>query len=159
MKQKEKKYQWVRQHSGEDCAAASLAIVTKHYGRNLKINRIRELVGTRQGGTTMLGLKQGAEALGFTAKAIKASSEILDELHEFPLPAIIYWQGYHYIVLYGQKGKKYIVSDPAIGIRYLDHQELIKGWQGFMMLLLEPVPDRFFLLKKMTRKKLIPLIV
>ena len=141
---KQKTYQWVRQHSGEDCAAASLAIVTKHYGRNLKINRIRELVGTRQGGTTMLGLKQGAEALGFTAKAIKASPEILDELYDFTLPAIIYWKGYHYIVLYGQKGNKYIVSDPAIGIRYLDRQELIKGWQGFMMLILTPESDRFF---------------
>ncbi|NJL53429.1 MAG: peptidase domain-containing ABC transporter, partial [Hydrococcus sp. SU_1_0] len=114
------------------------------YGRNLKINRIRELVGTQQGGTTMLGLKQGAEVLGFTAKAIKASPEILDELHEFTLPAIIYWKGYHYIVLYGKKGNKYVVSDPALGIRYLTRQELIKGWQGFMMLLLEPDPERFF---------------
>ncbi len=141
---KTKKYQWVLQHSGEDCAAASLAIVTKHYGRNLKINRIRELVGTQQGGTTMLGLKQGALALGLTAKAIKASPEILDDLYAFTLPAIIYWKGYHYIVLYGQKGNKYVVSDPALGIRYLTRQELIKGWQGFMMLILKPDPDRFF---------------
>ena len=64
--------------------------MTKHYGRNLKINCIRELVGTRQGGTTMLGLKQGAEALGFIAKAIKGTPEILDELSDFTLPAIIY---------------------------------------------------------------------
>ena len=118
--------------------------MTKHYGRNLKINCIRELVGTRQGGTTMLGLKQGAEALGFIAKAIKGTPEILDELSDFTLPAIIYWKGYHYIVLYGQQDNKYIVSDPAMGIRYLTRQELIKGWQGFMMLLLKPEPDRFF---------------
>ena len=137
------KYQWVRQHSGEDCGAASLAIVAKHYGRNLRINRIRELVGTRQGGTTMLGLKYGAQRLGFSTTAIKASPEILDELHEYNLPAIIFWKGYHFVVLYGQKGDKYIISDPAMGIRYLKPQELIKGWQGFMMLLLEPDPIRF----------------
>ena len=138
------KYQWVRQQSGEDCGAASLAIVTKHYGRNLRINRIRELVGTQQGGTTMLGLKYGAQQLGFNSKAIKASSDILEELHKFTLPAIIFWKGYHFVVLYGKKGSKYVISDPAMGIRYLERQELIKGWQGFMMLLLQPDNQRFF---------------
>ncbi|MEL6461297.1 MAG: peptidase domain-containing ABC transporter [Cyanobacteria bacterium J06621_15] len=137
------KYQWVRQQSGEDCGAASLAIVSKHYGRNLRINRIRELVGTHQGGTTMLGLKYGAQQLGFNPQAIKASPDILEELHEFNLPAIIFWKGYHFVVLYGQKGNKYVISDPAMGIRYLERQELIKGWQGFMMLLLQPDPVRF----------------
>ncbi|MBE9048234.1 peptidase domain-containing ABC transporter [Pleurocapsales cyanobacterium LEGE 10410] len=137
------KYQWVRQQSGEDCAAASLAIITKHYGRNLRINRIREIVGTQRGGTTMLGLKYGAQELGFTPKAIKAAPDILDELDEFTLPAIIFWKGYHYVVLYGQEGDKYVISDPAMGIRHLERQEIIKGWQGFMMLLLEPDPARF----------------
>ncbi|WP_414542410.1 cysteine peptidase family C39 domain-containing protein [Nostoc sp. CCY0012] len=137
------KYHWVRQHSGEDCAAASLAIVAKHYGRCLRINYIRELVGTRQGGTTMLGLKYGAQALGFETKAIKASPDILDELHELTLPAILYWKGYHFVVFYGQKGRKFVISDPAMGIRYLTRQELLKDWQGYMMLLLEPEPQRF----------------
>jgi len=138
------KYQWVRQQSGEDCAAASLAIVSKHYGRNLSINRIRELVGTGEGGTTMLGLKRGAQELGFKTKTIQAAPEILDELNEFTLPAIIYWKGYHFIVLYGQKGNKYVVSDPALGIRYLSRQEITKGWEGWIMMLLEPNPDLFF---------------
>ncbi|WP_414565622.1 MULTISPECIES: peptidase domain-containing ABC transporter [unclassified Anabaena] len=137
------KYHWVKQHSGEDCAAASLAIVAKHYGRCLRINYIRELVGTRQGGTTMLGLKYGAQALGFETKAIKASPDILDELHELSLPAILYWKGYHFVVFYGQKGRKFVISDPAMGIRYLTRQELLKDWQGYMMLLLEPEPQRF----------------
>jgi ATP-binding cassette subfamily C protein len=137
------KYHWVRQHSGEDCAAASLAIVAKHYGRCLRINYIRELVGTRQGGTTMLGLKYGAQALGFETKAIKASPDILDELHEVSLPAILYWKGYHFVVFYGQKGRKFVISDPAMGTRYLTRQELLKDWQGYMILLLKPEPQRF----------------
>ena len=114
------KYQWVRQQSGEDCAAASLAIITKHYGRNLRINRIREIVGTQRGGTTMLGLKYGAQELGFIPRAIKAAPDILDELNQFTLPAIIFWKGYHYVVLYGQEGDKYVISDPAMGIRHLE---------------------------------------
>jgi ABC-type bacteriocin/lantibiotic exporter with double-glycine peptidase domain len=46
--------------------------------------------------------------------------------------------------LYGRKGKKYIVADPAIGIRYLTQKELLEGWKSYIILFLEPDPVRFF---------------
>ena len=119
-----KKYQSVLQHSEEDCGAACLAAITKHHGRTFTISRIREAVGTGQQGTTLLGLKRGAEALGFNARSVKASAAILDKLGLAPLPAVIHWRGYHWVVLYGQRGKKYVVADPAVGIRYLSRTEL-----------------------------------
>jgi len=139
-----KKYQSVLQHSEEDCGAACLAAITKHHGRTFTISRIREAVGTGQQGTTLLGLKRGAEALGFNARSVKASSEILDKLGSAPLPAVIHWRGYHWVVLYGQRGKKYVVADPGVGIRYLSRKELTEGWVNGVMLLLEPDAVRFF---------------
>jgi len=138
------KYQVVTQHSEEDCGAACLASVAKHYRRNFTLNRIREAVGTGQLGTTLLGLRRGAEALGFNARSVRASKEILDRIDQAPLPAIIHWKGYHWVVLYGQKGKKYIVADPAANIRYLSKKELIDGWPDMVMLLLEPDSVRFY---------------
>ncbi len=73
------KYQVVRQHSEEDCGAACLATIAKHYQRAFTLNRIREAVGTGQLGTTLLGLRQGAEALGFNTRAVRAPAEILDQ--------------------------------------------------------------------------------
>jgi ATP-binding cassette subfamily C protein len=119
------KYRFVRQHSEEDCGAACLATIAKHYGKTFTISRIRETVGTGQRGTTLLGLKRGAEALGFNAKAGRGSEEILEK-DAAQLPAIIHWKGYHYVVLYGRKGKNYVVADPAIGIRYVTRQELLE---------------------------------
>ncbi len=139
-----KKYQSVLQHSEEDCGAACLAAITKHHGRTFTISRIREAVGTGQQGTTLLGLKRGAAALGFNARSVKASAEILDKLGSAPLPAVIHWRGYHWVVLYGQRGKKYVVADPAVGIRYLSRKELTEGWVNGVMLLLEPDAVRFF---------------
>ncbi|MBD0363033.1 MAG: peptidase domain-containing ABC transporter [Coleofasciculus sp. C3-bin4] len=139
-----KKYQSVLQHSEEDCGAACLAAITKHHGRTFTISRIREAVGTGQQGTTLLGLKRGAEALGFNARSVKASTEILDKLGSAPLPAVIHWRGYHWVVLYGQRGKKYVVADPAVGIRYLSRTELTECWVNGVMLLLEPDAVRFF---------------
>jgi ATP-binding cassette subfamily C protein len=136
------KYQLVRQHSEEDCGAACLASITKYYGKTFTINRIRETVGTRQQGTTLLGLKQGANRLGFNTRGVKAPIEVINK-QAMPLPAIIHWKGYHWVVLYGKRGNKYVVADPAIGIRYLDAESLKEAWTDGVMLLLEPDPVRF----------------
>ncbi|MBD1944979.1 peptidase domain-containing ABC transporter [Coleofasciculus sp. FACHB-712] len=137
------KYEHVLQHSEEDCGAACLAAIAKHHGRTFTLNRIREAVGTGQLGTTLLGLRRGAEALGFNARAVKASPQILDKLKQAPLPAVIHWKGYHWVVLYGQHRKKYAIADPAVGIRYLTKNELAAGWTNGIMLLLEPDSVRF----------------
>jgi len=86
------KYQIVLQHSEEDCGAACIATVAKHYGRTFAIGRVREAVGTGSRGTSLLGLSRGAETLGFNARQVKASPQILDSLHKAPLPAIIHWK-------------------------------------------------------------------
>ncbi|MUH00741.1 ATP-binding cassette domain-containing protein [Scytonema sp. UIC 10036] len=141
-----KKYQVVRQYSEEDCGAACVASIARYYGRAFTLNRIREAIGTGQLGTTLLGLRRGTEAMGFRARSAKASSEFLSKLKEMPLPAIIHWKGYHWVVLYGQHGKKYVVGDPSVGIRYLSKQELSEGWKDWVLLLLQPDPNRFFAL-------------
>ncbi|NET03329.1 MAG: peptidase domain-containing ABC transporter [Symploca sp. SIO2B6] len=138
------KYQLIRQHSEEDCGAACLATVAKHYGRTFTLNRTREAVGTGWRGTTLLGLGRGAEALGFHTRQVKASSELIERLNQVPLPAIIHWQGYHWVVLYGKKGNKYAIADPGFGIRYLTLSELIEGWGNGIMLLLVPDDSRFY---------------
>ncbi|MDB9373641.1 peptidase domain-containing ABC transporter [Nodularia sphaerocarpa] len=138
------KYQFVRQHSEEDCGAACLAAISKYHGRNFTLSHIREVVGTGQFGTTLLGLRRGAETLGFNARPVKTSPELLERLNEAPLPAIIHWKGNHWVVLYGKKGKKYLIADPAVGMRYLSSQDLIQGWTDWLMLLLEPDTTRFF---------------
>lgn len=137
-------YQLVRQFSEEDCGAACLATVAKHYGRILSMSRVREAVGTGQLGTSLLGLKRGSEVLGFNARGVRVAIEILEQLHQLSLPAIIHWQGNHWVVLYGKKGKWFIIADPAVGVRYLTKDELLAGWGNRLMLLLEPDNIRFF---------------
>jgi ATP-binding cassette subfamily C protein len=138
------KYQFVKQHSAEDCGAACLATIAKYYGHNFTLNRIREVVGTGQFGTSLLGLKRGAETLGFKTRPVKTSPELLDRINEAPLPAIIHWKGNHWVVLYGKKGKKFLIADPAVGVRYLSKKDLIESWTDWLILLLEPDPIRFF---------------
>jgi ATP-binding cassette subfamily C protein len=137
-------YSLVLQHSQADCGAACLASIAKHYGRNFTLTRTREAVGTGQLGTTLLGLRRGTEALGFMARSAVASAEILHRLDQIPLPAIIHWQGNHWVVLYGKRRNKYVIADPASGMRYLSEAELTAGWIDWVILLLQPDPNRFY---------------
>jgi ABC-type bacteriocin/lantibiotic exporter with double-glycine peptidase domain len=136
-------YPCILQHSQEDCGAACLATVAKHYGRTFTLTRIREAVGTGSRGTTLLGLRRGAEALGFHARQAQAPPKLIEQLQEAPLPLIVHWKGNHWVVLYRQRGQKYIIADPAVGIRHLTKTELLAGWSNGMMLLLQPDEARF----------------
>ncbi|MEL7315460.1 MAG: peptidase domain-containing ABC transporter [Cyanobacteria bacterium J06559_3] len=138
------KYPCIRQHSQEDCGAACLGTIARHHGQQFTLSRLRELIGTGQQGTTLLGLKRGAEALGLQARAVTAHPAVLDRLEDVPLPAIIHWQGVHWVVLYGRKGKRYVIADPGVGLRFVDRQTLREGWRNWVMLLLEPDPAQFY---------------
>jgi ABC-type bacteriocin/lantibiotic exporter with double-glycine peptidase domain len=133
------RYPIVLQQSEEDCGAACLATVAQYHGRHFSIGRIRELAGTRSRGTSLLGLSRGAESLGFQVRQVKATPQLLDHLDQVPLPAIVHWQGYHWMVLYGKNRRnQFIVADPSIGLRYLSEVELMSGWTNGAMLMLNP---------------------
>jgi ABC-type bacteriocin/lantibiotic exporter with double-glycine peptidase domain len=137
------KHQIVLQHNEEDCGAACLATIAKYYGRVFAIGRVREAVGTGMRGTTLLGLRRGAEALGFNARTVQATPELIDNINAAPLPLILHWKGNHWVVLYGQRGRKYTIADPSSGIRHINRQELSKNWTDGILLLLEPDHLRF----------------
>jgi ATP-binding cassette, subfamily C, bacterial len=138
------KYSLVLQHSQEDCGAACLASIAQHHGKTFTLSRLREAIGTGQLGTTLLGLRRGSESLGFSSRSAVASKEILARLEQVPLPAIIHWRGKHWVLLYGQRGQKYIIADPAIGLRHLSEEELLQAWTDGVILLLQPDGDRFY---------------
>lgn len=133
----------IRQHSEEDCGAACLATVCQSHGYLLPLSIARHSVGTSSTGTTLLGLKRGAESLGFNARAAKASPEMLNDLESLPMPIICHWQGCHWVVLHGHKNGQLLVADPAIGLREVSPQAFLKGWNNGVVLLLEPDPQRF----------------
>ena len=133
----------VRQFDQEDCGAACLATVARAHGCELTLGRARELVGTGACGTTLLGLKRGAEQLGFHARAARADAAMLSRLNELPRPLICHWQGNHWVVLYGGDQQRLLVADPAVGVRELSQADFLAGWQNGIVLLLEPDPARF----------------
>ena len=106
----------IKQRDIADCGAACLASVAAHYRLRLPVSRIRQYAGTDKRGTTVLGLIEVAEKLGFQAKAAKGP---LESLSKIPLPAIahvIVKNGlHHFVVLYKVTKKHICIMDPGDG--------------------------------------------
>jgi ATP-binding cassette subfamily B protein len=85
-------------------------------------------------GSSLLGLSDAAESIGFKSLSVKIS---LEKLLEAPLPCILHWNKNHYVVLYDIKTStrlshqdKYYISDPAHGRLTYTKEEFIKHWIG-----------------------------
>ena len=111
-----------------DCGAASLAIICRYHGRKVSIARVRDAVHTAIDGTSLLGIARGAESLGLMVRTAKVSKSRMDAM---PLPAIVHWENYHWLVVYGLDGQHAWVSDPARGRRRLKRSEFEAKWSGF----------------------------
>ena len=120
-------YPFVEQHDETDCGAACLAMITKFYGVPMAVARLRDLANTDQDGASMWSLAQAAETMGFHARGLQLSYEALTALLT---PAIVLWEGFHYIVLYEAGDKFVTVGDPGIGIRKLPLDEFRRKWSG-----------------------------
>lgn len=126
-----RRFPHVRQLDAMDCGAAALAMVCRHYGRAVSITRIRQLAFTSTDGTSLRAICRAATELGLAARAVKASVKNLEQM---PLPAIVHWEGNHWIVLYDVSPTHVRVADPGIGLRKLPRAEFEARWSGYAAL-------------------------
>ncbi len=121
-----------------DCGATSLAIVCRYHGKAISLARIRRLVHTGLDGASLKAICEGANELGLAARAVKASPSGLEKL---PLPAIVHWDGNHWVVLYEVDATHVRISDPAVGKRRMPRETFAKMWSGYAALF--DYTDRF----------------
>jgi ATP-binding cassette subfamily B protein len=126
-----RRFPHVRQIDEMDCGAAALAMVCRHFGRSVSLARIRQLVHTSVDGTSLRALCSAATELGLAARSVKASRRHLEAM---PLPAIVHWEGNHWVVLYDVDGQQARIADPATGLRRVSRAELDKKWSGYAAL-------------------------
>jgi HlyB family type I secretion system ABC transporter len=127
-----RRYPFFQQQSASDCGAACLVMVSRYWGKHFSVSRLREIANVDRNGASLRGLATAAESVGFTTRPVKAS---LSKLAEQNLPAIVHWEGRHYIVVYMVTRDRVIVCDPAIGQQSLTHAQFLSGWTGYTLLL------------------------
>lgn len=141
-----KSFPFYKQRDHKDCGPTCLKIIAKYYNRTINIQQLREISETTRAGSSLLGLSEAAEQLGFRSLGIKIN---LIKLQEAPLPCILHWNKNHYVVLYKIKKEVFYISDPGHGLLKYSKEDFLKHWIGNnatdqteegIALLLEPTP-------------------
>ncbi|WP_298904461.1 peptidase domain-containing ABC transporter [uncultured Psychroserpens sp.] len=142
-----KKFPTYRQTEAKDCGPTCIKIIAKHYGKTINTQQLRQLSETTREGSSLLGLSEAAESIGFRSLGVKLS---FNKLKEAPLPCIVHWNKKHYVVIYRVKKDKIHISDPAQGLLTYTKKEFIKFWIGNnanditeegIALMLDPTPQ------------------
>ena len=126
-----RRIEYIEQIDEMDCGAASLGMICRHFGRKVSLSRIRQLCHTSTDGTSLKAMCRAATELGLAARALKVS---LRNLPFMPLPAIIHWEGNHWMVLYDVADTYVKVADPALGLRKIPRKEFEQNWSGYAAL-------------------------
>jgi subfamily B ATP-binding cassette protein HlyB/CyaB len=123
-----RRFPWMHQHDESDCGAACLTMIAKYYGLSLRMGQVREMANVSVEGATMGAVCRAAENLGFRARPYKLSYSGLKNMN---MPAIVHWEGYHWVVLFRRNEKYVWLADPALGIRKLTHEEFKNSWTRY----------------------------
>ncbi len=118
-----------KQPDAKDCGPTCLRIISKFYGKNIPLQQVRNISETTREGSSMLGLSDAAEKLGFRSLGVQIDFKTLKE--EVPFPCIVHWNKVHFVVVYkiDKTGIVYI-SDPSYGLITYTKDEFIKSWIG-----------------------------
>lgn len=124
-----KKFPFYKQPDTKDCGPTCLRIVSKYYGKSISLQQIRNLSETTREGSSLLGLSDAAENLGFRSMGVQIDFNTLKE--EVSFPCVAHWNKNHFVVVYKiDKNNKVYISDPSYGLITYTREEFIKSWIG-----------------------------
>ena len=121
-------FPFYKQPDAKDCGPTCLRIIAKHYKKVIPLQTIRNLSETTREGSSLYGLSDAAEKMGFKTLGVKVDFQTLKE--EVPLPCIVHWNKVHFVVVYKIDKSKVYISDPSYGLITYSHQDFIKSWIG-----------------------------
>lgn len=124
-----KNFPFIRQQNINDCGATCLAMVCQFHGKKISLERLRSYSNTTRSGVTTYDIKEALDKLGFENYIVKLSDK---EINKIPLPAILYWNQKHFVVLYKISKRsnsiQYHIADPNFGKVKLNIEEFNNGF-------------------------------
>ena len=119
-----------------ECGAACLGIVLAHFGRWEPIEALRDACGVSRDGSSAADIVNAGKRYDLK---ISGWRKQVGELHDVRLPAILFWEFNHFLVLEGLGRGRYYLNDPANGRRIVDEETLGQAFTG-IVLTAEPGP-------------------
>jgi ATP-binding cassette subfamily B protein RaxB len=129
----------ILQDANGECGLACLAMIAQWHGHRLDLPHLRATYPTTRRGLSLANLGTVADQLGFDVRGYKVDD--LGDLGKVRLPAILHWSGNHFVVLKSAKRGRFVIHNPAVGVRTLTRADVEEHFTGFV---LEVLPGEAF---------------
>lgn len=109
-----------------DCGPTCLKMIAHFHGKGFDPKLMLRNPRIRIEGASMFDIWQAAKRIGLIPMAFQTKVRYLKHIE---LPAILYWNKSHFVVLYQIKKNSYHIADPQKGINTLSRTELQSNWE------------------------------
>ncbi len=137
------------QHDGMQCGIVCLQMICRYFGKRYSVSALSKICVATKEGVSLQSISDAANTLGLTNVSVFTT---LVRLKKCPLPCILHWDNYHFVVLYQIKDRRYYIADPEFGKIQYGEEDFCRHWicseskiderKGIAMLL-EPSDDFF----------------
>lgn len=125
-----RKVVYVEQMRQTECGLCCVAMLLNYYKSYESVSKIRKELEIGRDGLKLSNLKDYLTGRGMEAKVYCAGA---GHLEEFSLPAIIFWNEEHYVVLEALHQRNVQIVDPAFGRIKISYDEFINSYSKVIM--------------------------
>ena len=116
-----------RQIEHSDCGLTCIRMIANSYGVNIPMRYLHHITDLNRLGMSIRDITSCCKKIGLDSVAVQVGPE---HFFNMPLPAILFWQQRHFVVLYkyNLRKKKYYIADPAQGKLIYSENDFLKYW-------------------------------
>ena len=142
-----KRLRFTPQFDQMDCGPACICMVASYWGHHWPLATLRRLAGMSREGVSLAGIGEAFNSIGMDCMAYRLTLD--DLVEQAPLPAILFWDQNHFVVLtgikhsrrwglFGRKSRLFRIANPACGQAWMEEEEVKRHWlteeRGIVML-------------------------